>query len=289
MIKKNSKILYIKFLLPISNRIKDKYNEGLLKDESNQSKRKTKKLVVMISRGELLLSVVLHIVHKFYGGEYDPLYVERIKQTLFLMFDEKLLELMDHNYNKLSLSTLFHAVKFVNKTPPMHIRVPNKQISRKTNLQSSRGKFLEDGKDHSEKSNHQDNSEEQKHISDNHTRFSLIRGSELMSHKTKDQKHDYGTVPQIKNSDSSSNLDQLSNFEDSKSNIGTSMKAPLDSTHGKRSTSLGAKNKNANSSFEKVKLESQHSSIVNNGTRGRMNQLQPLLTSGFSGKIYHYL
>lgn len=57
----------------------------------------------------MLLAVVLHIVSKFYGGEYDPLYIERVKQTLFLMYDKTLIDTMEQN----------------NKVPPMHIRVPN--------------------------------------------------------------------------------------------------------------------------------------------------------------------
>jgi hypothetical protein len=63
---------------------KEKYQESANKDYADESIGKVKKIAVLVARGDMLLAVVLHVVFKFYGGEYDPLYVERVKQTLFI-------------------------------------------------------------------------------------------------------------------------------------------------------------------------------------------------------------
>ena len=245
-----------------SNEIKEKYLDSRQKDLQDQSKGKTKKLVVMVARGELLLSVVLHIVYKFYGGEYDPLYVERIKQTLFLMFDEKLLELLEHNYNSVSLSTPYHFSAFANKAPPMHLRIPKRPSTRKNQYpSSSRGKFHDEAKDHFM---HFDSSEEHKIVGDNF-RNSLIRGSDLMSHEVKDQRFEHSSVkkpPSRRLYDSSSNLDQFSNLEDSKMNMSNSIKAPLDISSGKRSSSVGPRSQNVNASADNIKSSKQEVSIM---------------------------
>ena len=54
---------------------KERYLEAKRKDQSIETKGKAKKLVVMIARGEMVIAVVLHIVYKHYGGEYDPLWI----------------------------------------------------------------------------------------------------------------------------------------------------------------------------------------------------------------------
>ena len=103
---------------------KERFLEAKRKDAMIETKGKAKKIVVMIARGEMLIAVVLHIVFKNYGGEYDPLYIERLKQTLFLMYDKTLIEIMESNYNNLSLSTPYHSAQLINKAPPLHVRVP---------------------------------------------------------------------------------------------------------------------------------------------------------------------
>lgn len=103
---------------------KERFLEAKRKDATIETKGKVKKIVVMIARGEMLIAVVLHIVFKNYGGEYDPLYIERLKQTLFLMYDRTLIEIMESNYNDLSLSTPYYSAKLINKAPPLHVRVP---------------------------------------------------------------------------------------------------------------------------------------------------------------------
>ena len=216
----------------------------------------------MVARGELLLAVVLHIVYKFYGGEYDPLYVERIKQTLFLMFDEKLLELLEHNYNTVSLSTPYHFSTFASKAPPTHLRIPKRPTTRKNQHTTfSRGKFHEEAKDYFM---HFDSNEEQKIIGDN-LRNSLIRGSDLMSHEVKDKRFDYNNGKKLLNKrvcDSPSNLDQFSNFEDSKMNMSNSIKAPLDISTVKRSSSVGPRSQNVNASADNINTNKQEVSII---------------------------
>jgi len=155
------------------------------KDNVEEPKGKVKKIAVLIARGELLLGVVLHIVAKYYGGEYDPLYVERVKQTLFMLFDEKLFQIVEANMNKLSISTPYHAAKLMNKVPPMHFRVPKKVSGKKRSIPktSGKGKAKEEEKDHFAKA---DNIEAD--IKIDQPRVSIIRSSELLSHEIKKNK-----------------------------------------------------------------------------------------------------
>jgi hypothetical protein len=131
----------------------------------------------------MLLAVVLHVVFKFYGGEYDPLYVERVKQTLFMLYDEKLMSIIDQNFDEISLSTPYHSAKLLNKTPPMHIRVPKKSSKKKGELKMSARKAND------ETPNPESDESGYKNIFEK-PRVSLIRSSELLSHEMKNRPYD---------------------------------------------------------------------------------------------------
>lgn len=205
----------------------------------SESKGKVKKIVVVIARGEMLLAVVLHVVYKFYGGEYDPLYVERVKQTLFMLYDEKLTSIIKQNFNEISLSTPYHSAKLMNKAPPIHIRVPKKNTTKKVkNLLRDGNKYQENNE-----SNEQDSTNLQKNIFEQ-PRVSLIRSSELLSHERKSKPFGKkkGSLPRV--NENSSYIDRsIGASEEEKVSMNMTMKAPLDSNglnlKGRNSNSVG--------------------------------------------------
>lgn len=235
----------------------------------------------------MLLSVVLHVVFKFYGGEYDPLYVERVKQTLFMLYDEKLMSIIKQNFDEISLSTPYHSAKLMNKIPPMHIRVPKKS-SKKKMMAKMTGRAA-----HDELPNPESDDSGHKNIFDQ-PRVSLIRGSELLSHEIKHRAYD-SHRPTHNQYEPSSRADQsLGLDEESKINMNMSMKAPLDSSN------IFNKNRHKSSTRKEIpkaesKLKRSNSAVgrilKSNTTSGieDVMKIDPISLPFSKGKLYHYL
>ncbi len=52
-------------------------------------------MVTVVCRGEIVLGVVLHLFYKDNTGEFDPYYIERIKNCLLLMMDKDFISIME--------------------------------------------------------------------------------------------------------------------------------------------------------------------------------------------------
>lgn len=204
----------------------NQYECARKKDIASESQGKVKKIVVVIVRGEMLLAVILHVVYKFYGGEYDPLYVERVKQTLFMLYDEKLTNIIKQNFNEISLSTPYYSAKLMNKAPPLHLRIPKKSLSKKGQT------LLRDGDKKHERSEF--NEHNSKNVNKNifeQPRVSLIRSSELLSHERKNKPFGNKKNSTPKLNEYSSFADQsVGGDEEEKISLNMTMKAPLNSS-----------------------------------------------------------
>lgn len=234
---------------------------------------------MLLARGELCLAVVLGIVSKFYGGEYDPLYVERVKQTLFMLFEEKLLAILDQDFNNVCLSTPFHSAKLGSKAPPMHVRVPKKGTSRKTGRGIPTGKRRDD----------------EREFESEQPRVSLIRSSELLSHERKNRPYEsFREVKPAGNYESSSYVEPVSSFdEEAKISMNLTMKAPLDASTSikkMRNSSFGPNSRNKDpglvrsNSATRQKPENYQASVI-----GDLMKIDPISIPLSKGKLYHYL
>jgi hypothetical protein len=272
--------------LQMEKMTQEKYDQLKRKDAIDESKGKVKKIVVMIARGELVLAVVLHIVFKFYGGEYDPLYVERVKQTLFMLYDEKLFR-----FSWLEISTPFHSAKLVNKAPPMHVRVPKKSSKKQSSKATDKSKKKEEEKENLSNADYE--IEENKNQLDQ-PRVSIVRSSELLSHEMKKNKNydSYRESTMKRQFENSSYIDHPSRLdEEEKSYINMSMKAPLDNgSFIKRFRNSSADPK----SRQGAALVKSHTSVKNKDDGclsteyGDLMRIDPISIPMSKAKLYHF-
>ncbi|CAI2382254.1 unnamed protein product [Moneuplotes crassus] len=253
---------------------KEKYENAKRKDKIAESEGKVKKIVVAIARGEMVLAVVLHIVFKFYGGEYDPLYVERVKQTLFMLYDEKLTNIIDQNFHDSSLSTPYHSAKFMNSAPPIHMRVPKKSSS-KRGIEGSKDKV----------------DENLKNVFDQ-PRVSLVRSSELLSHDIIQNKSITNINQRI--SENSSIADHsLGIDEEEKASMNMTMKSPLDPqdfANRGRNNSAERSVTQKHSQFKRSNSAARNSRESARGRGiGELMKINPISLPLSKGKLYHYL
>lgn len=251
---------------------RERFEKMKKKDQISESPGKVKKLVVVIARGELLMAVVLHVVFKYYGGEYDPLYVERVKQTLFMLYDEKLTNIIDQNFNDQALSTPYHSAKLMNSAPPMHTRVPKKHSSKK-------------GLEGSKEASHPPS----KNIYDQ-PRVSLIRSSDLLSHDIVQNKS--GNLNLNENSSIADNSYGMD--EEEKVSMNMTMKAPLDSrdldSRGRNSNSVGRQSRNNIPPMKRSNSASRGSRDASRSRgAGDLMRVNPISLPLSKGKLYHYL
>jgi hypothetical protein len=68
-----------------------------------------RKIIVCIARGEYLIAVVLNLMTYGPSGEFDPFYVERIKSTLMMFYEEEFSKAIQNDFNTQTISTPFHA------------------------------------------------------------------------------------------------------------------------------------------------------------------------------------
>lgn len=54
-----------------------------------------KKLTTLVGRGELVIGVVSHVLGEDNTGEFDPYFIERIKNALQLMIDKHFIDVID--------------------------------------------------------------------------------------------------------------------------------------------------------------------------------------------------
>jgi hypothetical protein len=66
---------------------------------------KARQLCTLIGRGQLMLGVVSHVLAEDNTGEFDPYVIERIKNSLQLMFDKHFVEVIESD---ISENNCFH-------------------------------------------------------------------------------------------------------------------------------------------------------------------------------------
>ena len=64
-------------------------NEPAEEDEFLENPNKVRKLCVCLARGEYTICLLLNLVQSGPSGEFDPFYIERIKSTILLFYDQE--------------------------------------------------------------------------------------------------------------------------------------------------------------------------------------------------------
>ena len=54
-----------------------------------------RKLVTLVARGQLVVGVVAHVLAEDNTGEFDPYFIERIKNAVQLMVDKRFTEVLE--------------------------------------------------------------------------------------------------------------------------------------------------------------------------------------------------
>jgi hypothetical protein len=89
------------------------------KAEEKTKDPRLRKLIVCIAKGEFMLGVVLNIVLNGPSGEFDSFYIERIKSTIQLFYEERLFKAFDQAFHSQSITTPFH--NFANKDLSLYV------------------------------------------------------------------------------------------------------------------------------------------------------------------------
>ena len=55
--------------------------------------------MTLIGRGQLVVGVVCHVLGEDNTGEFDPYYIERIKNAMQLMIDKQFLDVIENDIN----------------------------------------------------------------------------------------------------------------------------------------------------------------------------------------------
>ena len=69
--------------------------------QESEKKQKSKwKIVSLVARGHCVVGAVFHVVRDDNTGEFDPYYIERIKNCMSMMFEKELIQQLEAEINK---------------------------------------------------------------------------------------------------------------------------------------------------------------------------------------------
>mmetsp|Transcript_18743 Transcript_18743/g.17872 ORF Transcript_18743/g.17872 Transcript_18743/m.17872 type:complete len:249 (-) Transcript_18743:724-1470(-) len=123
--KKDEDKVFKKLLNEIEIRFRKEEPEEIKKKRlaKKNMQGKSRKLVALVGKGNLMVAMVSHVLFQDNTGEFDPYYIERIKNCINMMIDKNFIDILE---KEMSDKNTF-SVKKANQNPKIGEKRPSHQ------------------------------------------------------------------------------------------------------------------------------------------------------------------
>ncbi|CDW73564.1 UNKNOWN [Stylonychia lemnae] len=271
-LKKLLNEIEIKFRKDESAEVREK------RSRKKRDQNKTKKLATIVGRGQLIVGVVCHVLGDDNTGEFDPYFVERIKNAMQIMIDKHFLEVIE---NDISENNTFNTKIQAQEEPKKDSRAP-----RSSSLGHSNIEILESSRRFTDKKKNQifqdPNMPQQANdfMNKQGTSFGLKKNEYLSNQRTLQTNMDSPGQQEKRASQKQST--NILNQIDNEFRLATISMHQIQGHQRKRSGSV-----TGNKSLQENKSKLQQ--IQNQKGQGSsIIKIQPILDNISGVKIYHY-